>query len=117
MDLLYAFLIGGAICLFGQLLLDIVKLTPISMLIVLVLVGVVLDGFGLYEHLIALAGAGATVPLTGFGYSLVHGAMEGGTNGLFFITDGVFEIASITIVFSILFSVGAAVLFKPKGVA
>lgn len=117
MEFLFAFLVGGAICLVGQLLLDVVKLAPIAMLIVMVLIGVILDGFGLYEHLIAFAGAGATVPLTGFGYSLVHGAMEGGANGLFFITDGVFEIASTTIVFSILFSVGVAMFFKPKGVA
>ncbi|WP_078391272.1 stage V sporulation protein AE [Shouchella patagoniensis] len=115
MEYLWAFLIGGFICLFGQFLLDIVKLPSIYMLVVMVLSGIILDGFGLYERLIAFAGAGATVPLTGLGYSLVHGAMEGGAQGLFFITDGVFEIASTTLVFSILFSVAVALVFKPKG--
>ncbi|GIN10721.1 stage V sporulation protein AE [Shouchella clausii] len=115
MEFLWAFLVGGAICLIGQVLLDAAKLTPIQMLVVMVIVGIVLDGFHLYEHLVELAGAGATVPLTGFGYSLVHGAMEEGARGLFKITDGVFEIASTTIVFSILFSVAAALFFKPRG--
>ncbi|KQL57876.1 MULTISPECIES: stage V sporulation protein AE [Bacillaceae] len=113
---LWAFVIGGSICLFGQFLLDIVKLTSIQMLVTLVLIGIILDGFGLYEQLIDFAGAGATVPITGFGYSLVHGAMLNGENGLFYISDGVFELASTTIVFSILLSLIVAAIFKPKGV-
>ncbi|MFS0786430.1 stage V sporulation protein AE [Shouchella sp. 1P09AA] len=112
----WAFIVGGAICLLGQFLLDIVKLTSIQMLVTLVIIGIILDGFGLYEKLISLAGAGATVPITGLGYSLVHSAMQNGENGLFYISDGVFELASTTIVFSILLSLVIAIVFKPKGV-
>ena len=64
---LFAFIVGGLICVVGQLLLDIGKLTPGHMLSTLVVVGAILDGFGLYEPLIDLAGAGATIPITSFG--------------------------------------------------
>ncbi|MBQ3129034.1 MAG: stage V sporulation protein AE [Clostridia bacterium] len=76
MDFLWAFLVGGAICVVGQLLIDLTKLTPARILVSFVVLGVVLEGFGLYQHLVDFAGCGATVPLTGFGYTLAKGTRE-----------------------------------------
>jgi len=76
MDYLKAFLIGGAICLIGQLLIDKTKLTPARILVSYVVIGVFLGAIGLYEPLVDFAGAGATVPLTGFGYNLAKSVKE-----------------------------------------
>ena len=76
MDFLWAFLIGGAICVIGQLLIDLTKLTPARILVSFVVLGVVLEGFGLYQYLVDFAGCGATVPLTGFGYTLARGTRQ-----------------------------------------
>ena len=73
---LYAFLVGGAFCLIGQVLIDRTKLTPARILSGYVVAGVLLGALGWYQPLIDFAGAGATVPLTGFGYSLAMGAIE-----------------------------------------
>ncbi|WP_059103581.1 stage V sporulation protein AE [Shouchella shacheensis] len=116
MEYVWAFLVGGTICFVGQVLLDQAKLPPVHMLVVLVVIGVILDGFHLYERLVAFAGAGATVPITGLGYSLIHGAMsEGARFGLFAIGDGVFELASTVLTFSVVFSFLTALIFKPRG--
>ncbi|MBR2134304.1 MAG: stage V sporulation protein AE [Eubacterium sp.] len=71
-----AFVVGGLICVIGQVLLDNTKLTPARILVLFVCVGVVLGGLGLYPHLVDFAGAGATVPLTGFGNALAQGVKE-----------------------------------------
>ena len=76
MEYLKAFLVGGAICAVGQLLIDKTKLTPARILVCYVVLGVILGGAGVYEKLVDFAGAGATVPLTGFGYSLATGAHD-----------------------------------------
>ena len=76
MDYLWAFLIGGGICLAGQVLLDLTKLTPARILVIFVVAGVVLSGIGLYGRLVEFAGAGATVPLTGFGHLLAEGVRK-----------------------------------------
>lgn len=76
MDFLTAFLIGGAICVAGQLLMDFTKLTPARILVTFVVLGVALEAFGLYQPLVDLAGCGATVPLTGFGYTLAKGTRD-----------------------------------------
>lgn len=73
---LYAFLIGGAICVVGQLLLSLTKITSSKILVLFVTLGAVLGALGLYEPLVELAGAGATVPITGFGYTMAKGAIE-----------------------------------------
>ena len=73
MDYLMAFTIGGAICVIGQLLIDLTKLTPARILVCFVILGVLLEAFNLYQPLADLAGCGATVPLTGFGHSLAKG--------------------------------------------
>ena len=76
MQYLWAFLVGGALCLIGQLLIDLTKLTPARILVCYVVSGVFLTAVGLYAPLVEFAGAGATVPLTGFGYSLAMGVRE-----------------------------------------
>ena len=76
MDYLKAFLIGGAICVVGQILIDRTKLTPARILVCYVVLGVILGGTGVYEKLVDFAGAGATVPLTGFGNTLAKGIKE-----------------------------------------
>jgi len=75
-DCLKAFLIGGFICMIGQALIDYTKLTPARILVTYVVSGVLLTGIGVYAPLVKFAGAGATVPLTGFGYSLANGVVE-----------------------------------------
>jgi len=77
MQYLWSFLIGGAICAVGQFFIDTTKLTPARILVAFVTSGVVLTAIGVYEPLVKFAGAGATVPLTGFGYALATGAREG----------------------------------------
>ena len=74
---LKAFLVGGIICVIGQILIDKTKLTPAKILVLFVCLGVVLGGLGLYDKLVDFAGAGATIPLTGFGNTLANGVKEG----------------------------------------
>lgn len=76
MDYLKAFLVGGALCLIGQILIDKTKLTPARILVSYVVIGVLLGAVGVYKPLVEFAGAGATVPLTGFGYNLAKGVRE-----------------------------------------
>ncbi|WP_018922169.1 stage V sporulation protein AE [Salsuginibacillus kocurii] len=116
MIFLWAFIVGGLICVIGQLLMDVGKLTPAHTLAALVVSGAVLDGLGIYERLIDFAGAGATVPITSFGNHLVHGAMqEAEENGIIGILTGIFEVTSSGISAAIIFSFIAALIFKPKG--
>ena len=75
-DYLKAFIVGGLLCLIGQILIDKTKLTPARILVSYVVIGVFLGAIGVYKPLVELAGAGATVPLTGFGYSLSKGVKE-----------------------------------------
>lgn len=112
----WAFVVGGLICVSGQLLMDVGKYTPAHTMSILVVTGAILDGFGLYEPLIDFAGAGATVPITSFGNALVHGALaEAETTGIVGILTGIFEVTSAGISAAIIFGFMAALLFKPKG--
>lgn len=112
----WAFVVGGIICVIGQIMFDVFKLTPAHTLSTLVVAGALLDGFGLYEPLIDFAGAGASVPITSFGNSLVHGAMaEAEKHGLIGVITGMFEVTSSGISAAIIFGVIGALLFKPKG--
>ncbi|MCL2109313.1 MAG: stage V sporulation protein AE [Oscillospiraceae bacterium] len=114
MDFLWAFLIGGAICLIGQLLIDLTKLTPARILVAFVVLGVFLGGVGLYKPLVEFAGAGATVPLTGFGYLLADGVRKAVTEkGLLGIFTGGFTAAAAGMASVVVFSLIVAVLFKP----
>lgn len=76
MDYVKAFLVGGLFCLIGQILIDKTKLTPARILVSYVVAGVILGGIGIYKPIAEFAGAGATVPLTGFGYTLAKGVRE-----------------------------------------
>ncbi|UOQ42655.1 stage V sporulation protein AE [Halobacillus salinarum] len=116
MDYLWAFIVGGAICVIGQLLLDFAKLTPAHVMSSFVVAGAVLDSFDLYDKLIEFAGAGATVPITSFGHSLLHGAMEqSDEHGIIGVAVGIFQLTSAGIASAILFGFIIAVIFKPKG--
>ncbi|MBM7540400.1 stage V sporulation protein AE [Amphibacillus cookii] len=116
MVFLWAFLVGGTICLIGQLIMDLFNKTPGFTLSLLVVAGAILDGFGLYEPLIDFAGAGATVPITSFGNSLVHGALqEAEKSGFIGVATGMFEVTSSGISSAIIFAMIGALLFKPKG--
>lgn len=112
----WAFVIGGLICVIGQLMFDAAKLTPAHTLSILVVAGAVLSGFGLYEPLIDFAGAGATIPITSFGNSLVEGAMqEAEKHGIVGVMTGMFEVTSSGISAAIVFGFLGALIFKPKG--
>lgn len=112
----WAFVIGGLICVIGQLLMDVAKLTPGHTLSLLVVVGAVLGGLELYDPLIDFAGAGATIPIVSFGNSLVHGALnEAEQHGLVGVLTGMFEVTSSGISAAIIFGFIGALFFKPKG--
>lgn len=114
LQFLYAFLVGGFICAIGQLLLDFTKLTSARILVIFLLSGVVLQAFGLYEYLVDFAGAGATVPLSGFGYLLAKGAMEGAREGIFEALTGGIRAAATGLTAAIVFGYLAALIFKPR---
>jgi len=112
----WAFLVGGLICVIGQIMIDVFKLTPAHTTSTLVVVGVVLGVFGLYDPLIKFAGAGASVPISSFGNSLVKGALaEAERNGLVGVLTGIFEVTSAGISSAIIFGFFAALIFRPKG--
>ncbi len=112
----WAFAIGGMICVIGQLLMDGLKLTPAHAMCVLVVTGAILAGFDLYDPLIKFAGAGASVPISSFGNSLVKGAMqEAKQYGLIGVLTGIFEITSAGISAAIIFGFLGSLVFKPKG--
>ena len=115
MDYLKAFVVGGLFCVIGQLLIDKTKLTPARILVAYVVSGVVLGAVGVYAPLADWAGAGATVPLTGFGYSLAKGVKEAvAEKGLLgAVTGGVTSTAG-GIAAAIFLGVLVALLFKPK---
>jgi stage V sporulation protein AE len=112
----WAFVVGGAICVLGQLLFDVAKLSPGHTMSLLVVIGAIVSGLGLYEPLIDFAGAGATTPITSFGNSLVQGAMqEARRHGVVGVLTGMFEVTSSGISAAIIFGFIGALLFKPKG--
>ncbi|HLR62304.1 MAG TPA: stage V sporulation protein AE [Lentibacillus sp.] len=116
MIFLWAFVVGGTICVIGQILFDVFKLNPGVTLTIFVITGAILDGLGLYDPLIDFAGAGATVPITNFGNQLVHGAMqEAEQHGIIGVVTGIFEVTSAGISAAIIFGVIGAIIFKPKG--
>ena len=115
MEYLKAFLVGGLLCLIGQLLIDTTKLTPARILTAYVVAGVVLGGVGVYQYLVDFGGAGATVPLTGFGYNLAKGGREAVDSvGLLGALLGGFPAAAAGVAAAVFFGFLAALLFKPK---
>lgn len=110
-----AFIVGGLICIIGQILIDKTKLTPARILVTFVTLGAILGGLGIYKHLIDFAGCGATVPLTGFGNLLSKGAIsEVQSNGLIGAFTGGIKSASGGIAAAIFFGYIASLISKPK---
>lgn len=115
MDYIKAFLVGGALCLIGQILIDKTKLTPARILVSYVVIGVFLGAVGIYEPLAEFAGAGATVPLTGFGYNLAKGVKEAvQQDGFLGIFTGGLKACAGGITAAITAGLLASLLFKPK---
>ena len=109
-----AFLVGGGICMIAQIVINFTDLTAGKILVVFMLSGVVLQGLGLYQYLVDFAGAGATVPISGFGYLLANGAMKGAQKGLFGAFTGALSSASAGVSAAVIFSFIMAMLFKSK---
>ena len=115
MDYLKAFVVGGLICLVGQILIDKTKLTPARILVSFVVAGVFLGAIGLYKTLAEFAGAGATVPLTGFGYTLAKGVKEAvDQQGFLGIFTGGLKATAGGIATAILAGLLASLIFKAK---
>ena len=116
MSYLLSFLVGGGICALAQIFIDKFKLLPIYITVSFVVIGSFLEMYGLYDMLIKIGHAGALVPISSFGHSLTHAAVEGAMeNGYFGLLLGIFDLTSSGIVAAILFAFVMAVLFKPKG--
>ncbi len=114
-SLLKCFVIAGLICVIGQILIDKTKLTPARILVIFVTSGAILGGLGIYQYLVDFAGAGATVPLTGFGYTLAKGAIEGvSQNGLVGAFTGGVKATAGGIAAAVFFGYLAALISKPK---
>ena len=115
MIFLKAFLVGGLICVIGQLLIDWTKLTPARILVSFVVIGVILGGLGVYEPLVEFAGAGATVPLFGFGNTLVQGTKDAiREDGALGIITGPLTSASVGITVAMVCGLVVAFITKPK---
>ena len=115
MDYLKAFVLGGILCAIGQILIDKTKLTPARILVLYVVAGVFLGAIGIYQPLVDWGGAGATVPLTGFGYSLAKGVAKAvGEKGLLGVITGGLTATAGGIAAAVVFGLLMAVLFKPK---
>lgn len=115
MDYLKAFIVGGFICVIGQIVIDKTKLTPARILVGYVVAGVILGAIGVYEPLVSFAGAGATVPLTGFGYALTKGVKEAiSLDGFMGILTGGLKAAAGGITAAIISGLLVSFIFKPK---
>ena len=115
MDYLWCFLCGGLLCAVGQVLIDLTKLTPARILTGYVVAGVILQAVGLYQPLVDWAGAGATVPLTGFGYSLAKGVAKAvGDQGLLGVLTGGLTATAGGIAAAVVFALVMAIFCKPK---
>ena len=115
MSLLKCFVVGGIICVIGQILIDKTKLTPARILVLFVTTGAILGGLGIYQHLVDFAGSGATVPLTGFGYNLAKGAIEGvKESGLVGAFTGGVKASAGGIAAAVFFGYIASLISKPK---
>ena len=115
MMFLKAFIVGGLICVIGQLLIDLTKLTPAKILVLFVCIGVLLGGLGIYQHLIDFAGAGATVPLTGFGASLAKGVKEAiQKDGFMGVVAGGLQAYAVGITVAMLSGLTVALICRPK---
>ena len=115
MSYLTAFITGGIICAIGQILIDKTKLTPARVLVTFIVTGVILTAIGIYEPIVKFGGAGATVPLTGFGYALVKGVFKEVSNyGFLGIFTGGIKATAAGVGAAIFFSFLVGLIFRPK---
>ena len=115
MMFLKAFIVGGLICVIGQLLIELTKLTPARILVLFVCLGVLLGGLGLYPRLVDFAGAGATVPLTGFGNALAEGVREAvRKDGFLGVITGGFQACAAGVTVAMISGLIVALICKPK---
>jgi len=115
MEYIKAFVVGGLICVVGQILIDKTKMTPARILVSFVVLGVFLHLVGVYKPLVDFAGAGATVPLTGFGYNLCKGVEKAvAEKGFYGIFSGGFTAGAAGLCAAVVFSFLAALIFKPR---
>lgn len=115
MQLLKCFIVGGFICLIGQILIDKTKLTPARILVIYVTTGCILGGLGIYKYIVDFAGSGATIPLTGFGYNLAKGTIEAvKENGLIGAFTGGLKASAGGIAAAVFFGYIASLISKPK---
>ena len=111
---LKAFAVGGGICLIAQIIINFTDLTAGNILVYFMLAGVVLTAIGLYQPLVDFAGAGATVPISGFGYLLANGAMKGAERGFFYAVTGSLSAASAGVTAAVVFAFIMALIFKSR---
>lgn len=116
MEYILSFIVGGAICVIGQIMMDATKLTAPRVLVILVVSGAILQALGIYQPLVDLAGTGARVPLPGFGYSLAKGAIEGVSEGLLGVVTGGLKAAAGGIAVAIGWGYLMALIFDPKSI-
>ena len=109
-----AFLVGGAICMIAQIVINFTDLTAGKILVIFMLAGIVLQALGVYEYLVEFAGAGATVPISGFGYLLANGAIKGAEKGLFGAFTGALSSASAGVSAAVIFSFLMAMIFRSR---
>ena len=109
-----AFVVGGLICTLAQFIINKTKLTSGKILVFFMLGGLILQTFNLYEYLVDFAGAGATVPISGFGYLLADGAIKGAKSGLFGAITGGLSSASAGVTAAVFFGYLVALIFKPR---
>lgn len=115
MIFLASFLFCGTVCLIGQLILDNTKLTPGHVTSLFVVIGAFLDSFGLYDKFIKWFGAGSLIPITSFGHSLIHGALDKAhSSGILGLLGGMFSLTSTGIVAAIVFSFILTIFFKAR---
>lgn len=113
-DFVKAFVVGGGICVIAQIVINFTDLTAGKILVLFMLSGVALQGLGVYQYLVDFAGAGATVPISGFGYLLANGAIKGAEKGFFGAVTGALSSASAGISAAVIFSFLMAMLFQSK---
>ena len=111
---LKAFAVGGSICLIAQIIINFTDLTAGKILVYFMLAGVVLTAIGIYQPLVDFAGAGATVPISGFGYLLANGAMKGAEKGFFYAITGSLSAASAGVTAAVVFAFIMSLIFKSR---
>lgn len=115
MEYIKAFVVGGMICIIGQVILDNTKLTPAHILVTFLVIGVIMGSLGIYDSIVEFAGAGATIPISGFGNTLAKGAIEGAkTKGIIGAFTGGLEATAAGVAAIILFGYVMAIIFDPK---